>query len=146
MKPETRSNVTQELLILIGIPASGKSTYANALEYTHVIISKDKLGQRAGKQDRQMKILAEELYEGSNVIIDNCNATAAVRAPLIAEGLKFGVCTIAVYFEPDLKISVERNMQRPEKNRVPEFVLRNMFCSIEPPTVREGFDRIRYVS
>jgi len=133
-----------ELLILIGLPASGKSTFAKYDPYTAgwVIVSKDNLGTKAGKQDRQMRAITSALTVGSNVVVDNCNLTAAERAPLVALAKSFEARVAAMCFPPDLKLSIERNSLRTGKALVPEFVVRKMFREIERPTLGEGFDEI----
>ena len=133
-----------ELLILIGLPASGKSTYAKNALPGHVVVSKDALrkSKKSTKQEKQMKRIAEALFAGRNVVVDNCNLTAEVRAPLIEMGKARRAKVIAMCFEPDLALSIERNAKRAGKEFVPEWIVRKMFREIERPTLGEGFDEI----
>lgn len=61
-----------EMILLIGIPASGKSTfYRQKFSETHLQISLDILHSRA----REMEVLQATLAAGKSCVIDNTNVT-----------------------------------------------------------------------
>ena len=76
-----------ECVILIGLPASGKSTFfRERFAGTHDHISKDLLRNNRRPQRRQEQLIEESLASGRSVVVDNTNPSVAVRAPLIAAG------------------------------------------------------------
>ncbi|WP_199750172.1 hypothetical protein [Amycolatopsis sp. WAC 04169] len=63
-----------EVVILIGLQASGKSTFFRwAFAGTHVHLSKDHFPNAKRRQPRQLRMLAEALEEGRSVVVDNTN-------------------------------------------------------------------------
>ncbi|KAL3767513.1 hypothetical protein ACHAWU_000176 [Discostella pseudostelligera] len=65
------------ILLLVGIPGSGKSTFASNLErnWKFVRINQDKLGNRHACEDLARKVLAD----GKIAVIDRCNFDVAQR-------------------------------------------------------------------
>jgi len=110
-----------ECVILIGLPASGKSTFfRERFAGTHDHISKDLLRNNRRPQRRQEQLIEESLASGRSVVVDNTNPSVAVRAPLIAAARRHGAGV------PDVAI----------------FTVRKR---LEPPTAAEGFDRLYVV-
>ena len=73
-----------ELVILIGLPGAGKSSfYRDRFAATHLHVSKDLMRNRRDQQMRQLALIDEALATGRSVVVDNVNATAADRAALI---------------------------------------------------------------
>ena len=89
-----------ELVIFIGLQASGKSTYYR-IQYsaTHVHVSKDLLRNNGKPARRQLDLIEQALKEGRSVIVDNTNATVAERAPLIARGEQYAAAIVGCFFE-----------------------------------------------
>lgn len=110
------------LTLLVGIPGSGKSTWAvtnclpQPLAYTEVIV-------------------------------DATFSRRAERAPLIQMGVQFQVPVYAVVFMTPLLECWRRNAIRPNDRRVPFSVLTNMEenLRLNPVTLDEGFHSITAV-
>ncbi|MEU3554727.1 AAA family ATPase [Streptomyces fragilis] len=66
-----------DLAVLVGLQASGKSTFCRRrLAGRHVLVGKDLFPRRArGKQRRQMRLVEEALAAGLPVAVDNTNPT-----------------------------------------------------------------------
>lgn len=136
-----------ELVILVGLQASGKSTYYRAnLADTHVHVSKDLMPNARSRDAKQIAIIEEALREGRSVAVDNTNPTPAVRAPLIALGRRHGARLIACYFETNVKDSVSRNRKREGKARVPDVAIFTTAKKLVPPAFAEGFDEVRVIA
>lgn len=134
-----------ELLIFIGIQASGKSTYYRAnLAATHVHVSKDLI--RGSSDARQRQMIEAALVAGQSVVVDNTNPTPAVRAPLIALGRRYGARVVAVFFEAVVKEAVARNRLREGKARVPDVAIYVTARKLVPPQFEEGFDEVRVIA
>jgi predicted kinase len=83
------------LVIFVGLPAAGKSTYYFAhFAATHVHVSKDLLPRGA----RQEPLIDAALAAGKSVVVDNTNPSAAIRAPLIALGRRHGARIFGYFF------------------------------------------------
>lgn len=132
-----------DLIVLIGIPAAGKSTfYRTNFASTHVLVSKDLLRNNRRPSRRQAQLISEALQAGHSVVVDNTNASSEQRAGLIALGRRYGATIIGYYFETQLKQSLERNSTRADKERVPNIAIFAMLKKMMPPTYEEGFDRL----
>jgi predicted kinase len=63
-----------ELVILIGLQASGKTTFRQMrFDGTHVIVSKDLLRNNRRPQSRQMRLIEAALTANQSVVVDNTN-------------------------------------------------------------------------
>jgi predicted kinase len=132
-----------ELVILVGLQASGKSTFARQrFAATHVYVSKDALRSARDKELRQRSLVEAALQEGRSVVIDNTNPGPDDRSALIALGRQYGAEVVGYYFEPDLAASRERNRQREGRARVPDVALYVTRKKLRPPEPAEGFDRL----
>jgi predicted kinase len=132
-----------ECLILIGLPASGKSTFfRERFAGTHAHISKDLMRNSRTPQRRQEQLLAASLASGRSVVIDNTNPSAAVRAPLIAVARKYGAEVTGYFFITEAGDALRRNRARQGRERVPDVAIFTVRKRLEPPTAAEGFDRI----
>jgi predicted kinase len=140
------SSSVMELVILIGLQASGKSTFARTrFATTHMYISKDRLRNNKQPVRRQAQLIEDALRAGQSVVVDNTNATAADRAPLIALGRAYGAYgaeIVGYYFETPVSESLARNRQRQGKQRVPDVAIYATNKRLERPSYAEGFDRL----
>src|SRR6266700_5533918 len=111
-----------ELIIFMGLQASGKSTfYQMHFAATHAYVSKDLL--RNNKRQRQLQLVEEALQGARSVVVDNTNPAVEDRAELIRLGRQYGAEVIGYYFEMQVKKSLERNQQREGKARVPNIAI-----------------------
>ncbi|HYR28464.1 MAG TPA: ATP-binding protein [Thermoanaerobaculia bacterium] len=136
-----------ELIIFVGLQASGKSTYYHThFAATHVHVSKDLMKNARNRDARQLEMIHEALSAGRSVVVDNTNATPAIRAPLIEAGRSHGARVEAYYFETTVKDAVVRNRTREGKARVPDVALFVTAKKMVPPGFREGFDEVRVIA
>ena len=147
-----------ELIMLVGVPTAGKSTFSSNPKYSKYIrVSSDDILQEVAKERQQsyntvfkgnirfaqiamMKVLRKAIEDGKSIIWDQTNLTKKQRR----DKLKYIPDTYkktAVYFIVDLKTALKRNTQRPGKVIPPE-VLERMIKEYELPTLEEGFDEI----
>ena len=133
-------------MILIGLPASGKSSfYRERFAATHDHVSKDLMRNAARPQARQQQLIAASLAAGRSVVIDNTNPTRAARAAIVGLARQHGVPVMAYYFETTASDALRRNRQREERDRVPDVAIFTVRKRLEPPDASEGFDRIYLV-
>ena len=132
-----------ECVILIGLPASGKTTFfRQRFAGTHDHISKDLLRNNRKSQRRQEHLIAESLASGRSVVVDNTNPSAAVRAPLIAIARKHGAQVSGYLFLTEAGDALRRNRARQGSERVPDVAIFTVRKRLQPPSTAEGFDRL----
>lgn len=132
-----------ECVILIGLPASGKSTFfRERFAGTHDHVSKDLLRNTRQPQRRQDQLIAASLASGRSVVVDNTNPGAAVRAPIIALARKHGAEVTGYFFVTEAGDALRRNRAREGRERVPDVAIFTVRKRLEPPTMAEGFDRL----
>lgn len=149
------------LYILIGVPGSGKSTYAEELyeksERGIALVSSDQLRKSLyGNESCQdnpkkvftlaHKIVVDQLEHGFDVIFDATNIYAKDRMDLIRKvcfEVKKEVRFVAIYFDTPIETCIARQNLRERK--VPIKVIEKMGRQIDKPTFEEGFDIIETI-
>ncbi len=133
----------KEIIILIGIPASGKSTfYDTRLSKTHVRLSLDIVKSRF----REMTLFKEYLAAKLSVVVDNTNVTTSDRNRYIEPAKAAGFQVKGFYFEADVKESLLRNELRVGKNKLPAVAIYTSNMKMELPRLDEGFDELYTVN
>tara|TARA_R110000868_G_scaffold36249_1_gene128792 strand:- start:741 stop:1223 length:483 start_codon:yes stop_codon:yes gene_type:complete len=149
-----------ELVMLCGIPCSGKSTYMDKLrayEYweNSVVLSTDNYIEEQAKrlgmtynevfQDcideatRQLEMsFVRAKEEGKRIIWDQTNLSIKTRKKKLIKVPSIYKRT-AVWFRVDLEEAFKRNETR-EGKFIPESILKRMYHQFEVPTLEEGFD------
>ena len=131
-----------DLIILIGIPASGKTTYAQSvLGDTHLRISYDVLRTR----HRERTLFECALSTGTKVVVDNTNVTRTERARYVSSAKAAGYAVTGLYFPTALQEAQERNARRPPTQRVPFAGVGDKIKRLELPSRDEGFDELHVV-
>jgi predicted kinase len=140
------AEVLMELILFIGLQASGKSSFYRArFAESHILVSKDLLRNNKNRERRQRQLIAEALSAGHGVVVDNTNPTAADRQPLLELGRAHGARIVGYYFASRLEDCLERNRAREGANRVPDVALFTTVKRLERPQVIEGFDALYHV-
>ncbi|RZS44422.1 putative kinase [Herbihabitans rhizosphaerae] len=135
-----------EVAVLIGLQASGKSTFYRAeLAQTHVHVSKDNFPNARRPQRRQLRLIAEALTAGRDVAVDNTNPSPEEWQPIIDVARECGATVTGYWFPPDLIATFGRNALREGKTRVPDVGIRATLKRLRQPTSRDGFDRLHIV-
>lgn len=125
-----------QLVLFIGIPAVGKSTFFSTfLSSTHVRVSLDLLGTRR----REFDALQAALADGRSAAVDDTNVTEAVRRPFIQAAKRAGYEVVGIFFRSVIREAVERNERRTGKARVPRTAIANFSNRLEMPRLEEGF-------
>lgn len=129
-------------VLLIGIPASGKSTfYKRFLFDSHVRINRDML--RTGHRE---KLLLEACLAGKqSYAVDNTNVTRSGREHLIALAKEAGFRVIGYYFRSRVDEALARNRQRQGMARIPDQGILGLAGRLERPALEEGFDELWYI-
>lgn len=132
-----------ELAILIGIPATGKTSFAqDVLGSTHLRLSRDVVKTKT----REMALFQTGLSVGVDLVIDDSNVTREVRSAFIAPARTIGYRVVGYYFSSKLGDAQERNASRVDAERIPRAGVGDKWKQLELPTLEEGFDRLSYVA
>jgi predicted kinase len=135
-----------ELLIFIGLPGSGKSSFfEQRFSRTHYRSSKDELRLRRLPVGSQLALLRGPLSAQQSVVIDDTNLTRELRAALIAEGQRHGARVVAYFFDCPAGDCIARNRARTGRARIPDAAIFASAKRLQPPSLDEGFDEIHVV-
>lgn len=149
------------LIMMIGLPGSGKSTYGEEIEidcavekHKPIIHSSDALraelyGNASIQGDNNAlfqelhKRIKEDLRNGKDVIYDATNIKKKLRRQFLTEMKSVSCCPIAICMMTPFEVCCSNNLQR--DRQVPYEAIKRMYMNWQPPEYREGFDDILYV-
>lgn len=140
------------LFITVGLPGSGKSTYARA-NFRH-IVSPDRIRAREFGVEfepeveravwRRARSRTRDLLEaGCVVCFDATSVSRHRRRSLIVLAREAGAPAAAIWLDVPAEVAWARNAERERK--VPRAAFVGMARAFEPPTLEEGFVAIRVV-
>jgi len=139
---------TQEIILLVGSPASGKSSFAKEsfVSKGYVWINRDTLKTK----EKCMKATKEALDKGKSVIVDNTNPTKENRSFYINEAQKRSLPIHCYHLVTAKSICRHLNMFRENITggahaHVPKIAFAVYNKNFEPITEEEGFNSITQV-
>ena len=127
------------IFILIGIQASGKTTFCQEYFCDFDIVSLDIIKTRK----KEYKTINEIINSGKNLVIDNTNPTIEERKKYIDIAQQNGYKTVGIYFRSSVDECLKRNSKR--GNNVPLKGILTTAKKLEQPSYSENFDELYYV-
>lgn len=136
------------LTVLCGLPASGKSTYAE--KTNEIVISSDAIRAELGDINDQSrneevfsiayKRLRTELKKGNNVVFDACSVSRKSRRAILHQVSGIDCYKKCVIIYQPIDECKKRNIKR--DRTIPANVIDRMVRNFDTPAKFEGFDEI----
>lgn len=131
-----------EVVLLVGIPASGKSSfYQRRFSATHVRINRDMLRSKA----RERSLFQWCIDHCQSCVIDDTNTTREVRAEWIGPTLAAGYPVTCYFMQSRILECLERNRGRTGDACIPDAGVRDHHARLELPSLDEGLGALRFV-
>ncbi|KAF0694865.1 Aste57867_14265 [Aphanomyces stellatus] len=140
---------TQEMIVLVGSPGAGKSTFCQAYFSSYGRINQDVL-----KTVPKCKAAAvEQLKQGKSVVIDSTNRDIKTRKEWIQVAADHKIPIRAFYLDVPKPLVFHLNEFRmlqkqlhPDRSEakpnVPDMIIHGFFKNVEEPTTAEGFTSV----
>lgn len=136
-----------ELVVMVGVPGCGKSTWVKQhLASTHVVVSSDLWPNAPHKGTRRERALADALGAGLDVVVDDVNPTRRERAALIEVAHRYHARVRAVHIDAPPGSCPDRppiGARRPSVTKHGVVATRHRVAA---PAVEEGFDEVETVA
>ena len=147
-----------KLIMMVGIPGSGKSTWVknnfpNIIPVSRDVIRFELLDERGGDYfdhedevfDKFIHQIIDSLVADEIIIADATHLNKKSRARVLNKVRKFADEIEAVVLDTDLETAFERNDQREGRAWVKHGIIRRMWFSMEMPEEAEGFNKITII-
>ncbi len=126
---------SKELVICVGMPGSGKSSYHKNLK-DHLYIEQDKIGTRA----KVLKELDKSLLTGKSIYIDSTNPSQESRCEYYEKAKKHGYNIKVLYF-----LVNGTGFNKLREKPVPDIVYHIYFKKLDPPTPENTPGEVLYI-
>lgn len=143
-----------KLVLMVGVPGSGKSTYARKYYKGYQLLSSDEIRKELFNDENCQsnnayvfstlyKRARAFLLQGLNVVIDATNVTIRDRKKALNQFEDLEIKRICCYIKTPIEICYKQDLKR-ERN-VGKEIINSFFLKLEEPTKEEGFDQIKIV-
>lgn len=124
------------LILMMGIPASGKSTFVARHLQNFSRINLDNLRTR----EREDAMLHALFISEEDIVVDNTNVSPEEREKYFQLADQNGYMTVGIFMESILNDCLKRNAQREGDARIPDIGVEARAKNLVLPTSDEPFD------
>ena len=137
-----------QVLILCGLPGSGKSTICETTFPDYVRVNQDELGSK----DKCVELFSKALAEKKNVVVDRCNQDVKQRKLWIDLAQYYSADVKCLYLSVDPDLCLDRIFLRKNHPTITadlsadkkRSIIAQFLRTFEPPTLQEAFSEITY--
>ena len=145
-----------KIYVLVGLPASGKSTYARevlskeAIIYSSDAIRKELFGNEACQANHKLVFSTlytrakQSLADGKNIVIDATSINKFERERVLSNFKDVNAYRVAIYFDTPVELCYQRDEKR--SRTVGREVIDKYVERFEYPSMEEGFDEIMIIN
>lgn len=126
-----------KIIMIIGIPGCGKTTFCKKFLPELKRISRDEIGDT----QKERKIILENLEQNNDFVIDDINHTKNTRQIIFEMAKSYDTKITAIFFDFDVYRCIAQNSKR--EKPLPDSAIGRRNKELEPPTKDEGFDHIQ---
>ncbi len=129
------------LAIMIGIQASGKSTFCRNYLSGYDRINLDTLHTR----NKESQAMNEAFETKKDMVIDNTNPSVEEREKYIRSAKENGYKVVGYFMQSKLQECIARNEKREGKAKIPAKAIAATSNRLKMPSYQEGFDALYFV-
>lgn len=130
------------MAIMIGIQASGKTSFCKSHLQEYTRINLDELHTR----NKEWNAITEAIQNGENIVVDNTNPTKEDRQKYISLAQKHNYEIVGYFMQSKVKDCIDRNAKREGKACVPNTAIACTSNKLEVPEYAEGFNKLFFIS
>jgi len=139
--PKIKLSNDKELIIFVGFPGCGKSTFYKNNFNNYVHINQDELKTKA----KCLKLCLNSMKNNKNIVIDNTNPSKEIRKNYIDIAKEYNYKCRCIYFNIDFLLAKHMNYYRAfteNKILIPDIAYNLYKSKFEMPELNEGFEDI----
>uniref|UniRef100_K3W6J2 Polynucleotide kinase 3'-phosphatase n=1 Tax=Globisporangium ultimum (strain ATCC 200006 / CBS 805.95 / DAOM BR144) TaxID=431595 RepID=K3W6J2_GLOUD len=130
----------QEIIVLVGSPASGKSFFSKTHFSSYTIVNQDELGTLTNCKKKCMEALARK----KSVLVDSTNRDQRARSEWISIAKQQNLPIRCFEMDVPKPLAMHLNTYRSvtEDKKIPDIAIHTFYKNFVPPQITEGFTEI----